>query len=224
MTMIEGEIIGFVIWLTALVLISFVLKHVWSGIFPDRGYQIILFPGVIIHEFSHALGCLLSGAKVDEISLFSSKGSYVKHGKPKLPLIGGFIISFAPIAGGIASLWLVAKLLGLALPRVESALSFDLARDLGRFAIDNWELWTFWFFVYLTISIVICLVPSKQDISNSAVSALIVLVIVVLINRYSPIVFDPILSTASGILAIAVFFGLLALIFSFPLLLIKRLI
>ena len=224
MTMIEGEIIWFVIWLTALILISFALKHVWSNIFPGRGYQIILFPGVIIHEFSHALGCLLSGAKVDEISLFSSKGSYVKHGKPKLPLIGSFIISFAPIAGGIAFLWLAAKALGLTLPQIDATLSFALVRDLGRFAVDNWELWTFWLFIYLTISIVICLVPSKQDISNSAVSALIVLVIFVLINQFSPIVFDPIISTASGILAIAVFFGLLALILSFPVLLAKRLI
>ncbi len=222
--MIEGEIIRFIIWLAALILVSFVLERIWSGIFSGRGYQLVLFPGVVIHEFSHALGCLLSGAKVDEISLFSSKGSYVKHGKPKLPLIGSFVISFAPIAGGIASLWVAAKPLGLVLPRVGASFSFDEVREMALFATDNWESWPFWVFVYLTISIVICLVPSKQDLNNSALSAVFVLAAIVLINRFGPIDLDPIISNASGILAIGVFFGLMALALSFPILLVKRLI
>jgi len=222
--MIEGGIARFVIWLAVLIAISFVLEQIWSRIFSGRGYQLILFPGVVIHEFSHALGCFLSGAKVDEIGLFSSKGSYVKHGKPKLPLIGSPIISFAPIAGGIASLWATAGLLGLGLPQVGATFSFALARDLVHFTLNNWESWPFWLFVYLTISIVICLVPSKQDLKNSAFSVLIVFVAVVLINRFSPIDFDEILSAASGILATGIFFGLIALAFSFPILLIKKLI
>ena len=222
--MIEGEVSIFVIWLAGLMLASFALERVWSGIFSGRGYQLILFPGVVIHEFSHAVGCLLSGAKLDEISLFSSKGSYVKHGKPKLPLIGSFIISFAPIAGGIASLWAAAGLLGLALPRIEASFSFDAIREAVLFTTENWESWPFWLFVYLTVSIVICLVPSRQDLKNSALSSLLVLVAIVLIDRFGPIVIDEVLSTASGVLAIGVFFGLTALIISLPVLMIKRLI
>ncbi len=222
--MVEGEIIRLIIWLAALMSVSFTLERVWSGIFSGRGYQLLLFPGVVIHEFSHALGCLLSGAKVDEISLFSSKGSYVKHGKPKLPLIGSFVISFAPIAGGIAALWVAAKPLGLVLPRVEVSFSFDAVRELVLFATGNWESWSFWLFVYLVVSIVICLVPSKQDLKNSTLSALFVLVAVILVNRFGPIDLNPILSTASGVLAIGVFFGLMALVLSLPVLLVKRLI
>lgn len=224
MMMINGALAQFILWLFLLLLVSLLLKRIWSGIFSGRNYQLLVFPGVLVHEFSHALGCLISGAKIDEISFFSSKGSYVKHGKSRVPLLGSFIISFAPIAGGIAFLWGMVGLLGFVLPPFESSSLFEGIKGLVHFTVANWDGWIFWFFVYMMISVVICLVPSKQDLKNSAVSAFIIIAIAFLVSYLGVINLDPFLFYISRILATGAFFGFLALVFSIPVYLIKNLI
>ncbi len=227
--MIEGAFIQFVLWLSFLLIVSFTLERIWSIIFSGRNYQLMVFVGVLVHEFSHALGCLISGAKIEEISFFSSKGSYVKHGKSKLPFVGSFLISFAPIAGGMAFLWFVPGLLGLSIPRLSIASSFfesimTASKELIIFTIANWESWIFWLFVYFAISVVICIVPSKQDLKNSAISASVIVFILFIMSHFGVINIDPFLLYMTDILVVGVFFGLMALLFSIPVYLIKRLI
>lgn len=222
--MIERALIQFIFWLAFLLLVSFLLERIWASIFSGRNYQLLVFPGVLVHEFSHALGCLVSGAKIIEISLFSSKGSYVKHEKPRVPLLGSFIISFAPIAGGIAFLWGIAGLLNFILPLLESSSLFERVRGLVHFTVANWDRWMFWLFVYITISVVICLVPSRQDLKNSAVSTFVILLGAFLVSYLGVFDLEPFLSYISGILAVGAFFGLFALAFSAPAYLLKKLI
>lgn len=219
--MIEGGLIQFILWLSLLLLVSFLLERTWFTVL-GRNYQLLLFPGVLVHEFSHALGCLISGAKIDEISLFSSKGSYVKHGKPRVPLLGSFVISFAPIAGGIAFLWGLTKLLNFTLPSFE--ISLGGLRELFHFMTANWEVWTFWLFIYLTISVIICLVPSKQDLKNSAVATFIILLVIFLVSYFGLINLELFFLSFSGVLAIGAFFGFFVFVFSVPIYLIKKLI
>jgi hypothetical protein len=84
--------------------------------------RLFLFPGVILHESSHALACLLTATPIEHISFWDEAGGHVTHHKPKLAFIIQPFISFAPFPVGIMSLlflgnkipsatWLVAALL-----------------------------------------------------------------------------------------------------------------
>jgi hypothetical protein len=165
-------------WLIFLLLASFILNKMWRGILSGGWYALFLFPGIIIHELSHLIGCFLTGAKVTSFCLFSFKGGYVRHSKPKLPLIGQALISVAPVVGGIGSLWLASYYLGIGITKGDFP-------EMVRSLFDSWTMgWPFWLFIYLAITIVICLVPSKQDV-KVALGGLILLLIIAYFLRDS---------------------------------------
>ena len=60
-------------------------------------YLFIRLPGVVLHECSHIIGCLLTGAQIRNIVLFSKDGGSVTYSRPRLPYIGDVIISTAPL-------------------------------------------------------------------------------------------------------------------------------
>lgn len=214
------------LWLVLVFGLSFVLANLWSKILFGIKYRFFIAPGIIIHEFSHALACFLSGAKIREINLFSSQGGYVRHSSPKIPIIGKLLISFAPILGGIAALWLFAWFfnLGLAFDRVDFSQSFVQGigvafQGIPVFVQAHWLSWQFWLFVYLTISIIICLVPSRQDFKNAFGGLLIVFVLGIIFYYldFLPYFLGVIFNQRLGqILVLAAMLGLLALAFSLP--------
>lgn len=214
------------LWLVLVFGLSFVLANLWSKILFGIKYRFFIAPGIIIHEFSHALACFLSGAKIREINLFSSQGGYVRHSSPKIPIIGKLLISFAPILGGIVALWLFAWFfnLGLAFDRVDFSQSFVQGigvafQGIPVFVQAHWLSWQFWLFVYLTISIIICLVPSRQDFKNAFGGLLIVFVLGIIFYYldFLPYFLGVIFNQHLGqILVLAAMLGLLALAFSLP--------
>jgi hypothetical protein len=68
--------------------------------------QYLYYIGAFVHESSHAILCLLTGAKIYEFKVFSSQ-PHVTHTKSKIPLVGGFLISSAPIFGGLFFLYII---------------------------------------------------------------------------------------------------------------------
>ena len=79
-------------------LLSLMLDYLWAQVLPLRSlYYTLRFPGVVIHECSHVLGCLLTGAEIQKIVLFSEGGGSVTYARPKIPLLGDVIISTAPV-------------------------------------------------------------------------------------------------------------------------------
>ncbi len=222
-----------VIWFFALMTISFFLNYFWAQFLPGKIRQLIIFPGVIIHEISHAIGCIIMGAKIKEISLFSSKGSFVSHSKPLIPIIGNFIISFSPIAGSIASLVLFFNIFGFYFPKVDLSLEpaylsfLSVFRESIAFIIDNYQSWQFWLFSYLTISLVISLSPSKKDFKNSFISSLFIAGILI-IFLYFGLFYDSINifleNSIIKALGVGVFFSFLAIIITLPIYLIKKII
>ncbi|MCX8158522.1 MAG: M50 family metallopeptidase [Candidatus Diapherotrites archaeon] len=50
----------------------------------SKALYLLLFPGVILHEFSHYIACLLVGVKVHKAKFFSFEEAYVKHSMPGL--------------------------------------------------------------------------------------------------------------------------------------------
>lgn len=229
---IENELFQFIFLLVLFIGISFVLENFWAKFFKGKKYQLILFPGVVVHELSHAVGCLLTGAKIEEISLFSSKGSYVKHRKPKIPLIGMPVISFAPIIGGIIFLFFSSRFFELSFEKLALLSIFskesiiELTRELFNYLEGNWESWAFWVFSYLCVSVIICLVPSKQDLKNAASSMIFLVLALLALNYFNFFTkeINSIILYGTEIVLIGVFFGLTALVVSFPVFLIKKFI
>jgi len=113
-------------------------------------YRVLVAPGVIIHEFSHALGCLITGAKIQSINFFKRDGGELKHTGSPIPVIGNVVISLMPMVTGILILYFTPKLSNLT--------------NLSNWS--NYSTWQFWAFIYLIFNLVATMAPSKQDIKN----------------------------------------------------------
>jgi len=57
-------------------------------------FTILLFPGLIFHEFSHYVMCRILGVKVKKVEI-KTKSGYVQHVVPK-SIIKSFLIATAP--------------------------------------------------------------------------------------------------------------------------------
>ena len=126
-------------------------------------YYAILFPGVIIHELSHLLGCLLTLTRVKSIKLFSKSGGFVIHEKPRIPILGQFIISIAPLVVGLA-------------------LSYLLINTIypgGRLAMLPSTI----IYTYFLLSIVMTMLPSGTDIKSSLPAYVAILAMVVIFYK-----------------------------------------
>jgi len=198
------------LWLVVLLSLSFVLNNLWKKILSGKKYYVFLIPGIMIHELSHALACRLVGAKIDEINLFSQQGGHVKYRSPKLPILGDMFIGFAPILGGIGVLLFFSWLFGLQITTIQELPSFIMA---------NWLNWQFWIFIYLIISIIICLAPSKQDIKNALGGILVIFILGIIFHKlgFFPQFLGIILNQYLGnVLTLSAIFGFLAIIFTLP--------
>ncbi len=126
-------------------------------------YQIILFPGIILHETSHLVGCLITFAKIRQVKFFSKEGGFVKYEKPIIPLIGNFIISIAPLAIGLFLSYQLIHLIYL-----PEGIRYHLSSII---------------YLYLLISIITTMLPSKVDIMNSLPIFLVSLMILIIFSN-----------------------------------------
>ncbi len=98
-------------WLTLIIFLSFGIKVLWSKYAKERVLNVFLYPGTIVHECSHAVMCLVTGATITEFNLLRLEGAEIKYDRPKIPVFGDFLIVFAPIAGCAAVLIAISFLL-----------------------------------------------------------------------------------------------------------------
>ena len=112
-------------------------------------YYTFLFPGIIVHELSHVVLCLVTFTRIKSIKLFSRTGGFVLHQKPRFALIT-FLISIAPLLGGMAILYFSLKSLGVNITDFNATLSAK-----------------FFVILYFLSSILLTMLPSKQDIINA---------------------------------------------------------
>jgi hypothetical protein len=132
--------------------------------------RLLYYIGALVHETSHAILCVLTGAKIEEFTVFAEQPRVV-HRKSKLPFIGEFLISAAPIAGGLLFLFLVNHyFLGnyFTVPQVvhwHDPRSI-LAASLGFLAQINVLRWQSWVMIFLLFNAGAMLGPSTQDLKN----------------------------------------------------------
>ncbi len=102
---------------------------------------LVLSPGVIIHELSHAFFCLITGTKIYKVVIFqfSEIAGYVEHQRAT-NIFSSFLISFGPLF-------------------LNTTLAFFLFQ---KFAL-KWDSINSLILLYFAISISLSAIPSNAD-------------------------------------------------------------
>jgi uncharacterized protein (DUF983 family) len=214
--------------------ISRVLDILWAQAVPLKFlYFIIRAPGVIAHECSHILGCFLTGAKVKKVVFFSEKGGSVTYTSAKIPCLGDVVINTAPlfclplVLAGCT--WVFSHYLGCVFPPLPAGVGstealFGLCTGIvGMFTQNLIVRFNPWFLLYLyvTLTLVLSLAPSTQDIKNAAIGISIITVTGILILWSSIPLAVTLLEAITRFIGIGftfgLMFGIIALVLSSPL-------
>jgi len=191
-------------WLLAITFTSFGVQHLWAGATKSRLVTLLLAPGLIVHEMSHVLACLLTGATVKEASLFGGGAAgRVTHTKPAVPIVGQALISLAPLIGCGASLWLSA--VGVLRPASRHfALRTQLPAELLKpdafaeylvavlretfNAVTSADFgdWRTYLFLYLATVLVIHMSPSRRDLRSGVASLIAVGLLLFALGQIEP--------------------------------------
>ena len=162
--------------------ISLALDVLWARVIPIRSfYYFIRAPGVIVHECSHILGCLITGAKVKKVVFFSERGGSVTYTPSKIPYLADVLISAAPllciplVLAGCT--WVFSQYLGCVFPPLPMGVAstdalFGLfTGSVGMFTQNLIVRFNPWFllYLYITLTLVLSLAPSTQDMKNAAI-------------------------------------------------------
>jgi hypothetical protein len=219
---------------TAVIAISFALDILWAHVIPLRSfYYAIRAPGVIVHECSHILGCIITGAKIKKVVFFSEEGGSLTYTSSKIPYIGDVVISTAPLVcipivlAGLTGVF--SQYLGCVFPPMPKAVnSMDTLLGLvitittlfTQNLIVRFNPW-FIVYLYLTVTLVLSLAPSTQDMKNAAVGIGIILLVCILILLSSlpslVSIFESIIRLIGIGFTFGIMFEIIALVISTPL-------
>jgi hypothetical protein len=214
--------------------ISLALDILWAQVIPLRSlYSAIRAPGVIVHECSHILGCIITGAKIKNVVFFSERGGSVTYTSSKIPYIGDVVISTAPLVcipmvlAGLT--WVFSQYLGCVFPPMPVAVNsmdalyglvITIAILFTQNLIFRFNPW-FLIYLYLTVTLVLSLAPSAQDMKNAAIGIGIILIAGILILLSSLPSLVNMLVSIIHLIGIGFTFGLMfeiiALVISTPL-------
>jgi len=219
---------------TGVIIISLALDILWAQVIPLRSlYYAIRVPGIIVHECSHILGCIITGAKIKKVVFFSQEGGSVTYTPSKIPYIGDVVISTAPLVcipivlAGLT--WVFSRFLGCVFPPLPLEVNsmdalYGLVIPIALLFTQNFIIrfnpW-FLFYLYLTITLVLSLAPSAQDMKNAALGIGIILIagFLILVSSLPSLV--AIMESFSRLIGIGFTFGLMfeiiALVISSPL-------
>jgi Peptidase M50B-like len=123
----------------------------------------LYYVGAFVHETSHAILCVLTGAKIEEFTVFSDQPRVV-HRKSKIPFLGELLISSAPIAGGLLFLFLVNRYLLGNYFTVSQSIFLEPFALLSQINLLQWQSWVM---ILLFFNVGAMLGPSLQDLKNA---------------------------------------------------------
>lgn len=217
-----------------MILISRALDILWAQVIPVRFfYYIIRAPGIVVHELSHVFGCVIMGAEIKKVVLFSKEGGSVTYSPPKIPYLGDMVIGTAPlfciplVLAGFT--WIFSTYLGCEFPPLlqgvnsTDELFLFAAGIIGMFAQNLVVVFNPWFLLYLyfTLTLVLSIAPSIQDIRNAAIGICIISLTGILILWSAIPLAVNFLAEIIHLVSIGFFlgltFGIIALLISLPL-------
>ncbi|HEY8108583.1 MAG TPA: M50 family metallopeptidase [Patescibacteria group bacterium] len=183
--------------LCATLVLSYAANWFLARVFVGKTYRYLIAPGVIVHEYSHALACILTGARIRKVRVFKETGGEVVHEPARLPF-GEGLISVAPILGAAIAVYLLAVLL------VPGFVG------LGELEISSWQ---FLAFAYLASSVTAAMAPSMQDL-RAGLAAFVVICTIIGLGALLPLAsdyFDALLGTEFERIRGLVLFSLIVL-------------
>ncbi len=194
------------LWLAVILaplFLQLVLLYVLSGVvnrialarLGKTAYLMLMWPGVVVHELSHALGCVVTRTRIREMHLFAPRDEgrgrmvlgFVTHDRPANPLASS-VIGGAPFFGGAAVLWALTAYM---IPGIGRAAAFvpvvaraasvsavlDALADAGSryvaFVVAvgrglDWRAWQTYLFLYLAFAVAAHVAPSRPDLKNAS--------------------------------------------------------
>lgn len=207
----------FIFWFILLIFGSRFVDRMLAEIFPKGRYRWIIWPGVVIHELSHALVGKLMGAQIKDISLFSKTGGSVTHTKPRMPIIGMPLTSIAPLFGCTFSILGLLYLFGY---QNDLSSFFDIFSAFQK----HYAEWKWWLFIYLTIAIATPIAPSNHDFKNSWFGIVFILIVfgAFFYFHIGEDFLKSLLQSATSLFTLGVIFEFLAAVVVLPFWLIRR--
>ncbi len=170
--------------IVALYLISEYLHRSLSSSASRNLYVVLMLPGTIVHEISHAAMALLVGAKITKFSVLPSEDTLgsVEHTNPKIPVLGNFAISIAPLVGCPALLLLISKFLGMHFNYLPG--SFDIFTEVKSLALGTFNFitgldyfkWQTYVFLYFALALGAGAAPSRTDIRSMLPGLILIIV------------------------------------------------
>jgi len=129
--------------------------------------HLLFYFGAFIHESSHALVALATGAKVHKFKVITYQPQVV-YSNSKIPILGNLLVSIAPILGGLTFLFFVNKYF-LANQFIMPAFSnwkfflIDFLKFIKQINILEWQNLVL---LFLFLNMGAMLGPSWQDLKN----------------------------------------------------------
>jgi hypothetical protein len=197
--------ISFFIWLGILTVFSFFVDYLLARIFSKGAHRFFVFLGVIVHEYSHAFGCLITRTKISEIKLFEESGGHVTHQK-RNPFITS-IIGMMPLFGCSVFLILLAFIfgyVGVLFPSTGFALNnLNFLNAFGGILIFAGKTFyiniiqfnhitiLFFIFLYFVGSVAAAIAPSTVDLKHSALGLIIIIILGLVVIFVQPLGYIP---------------------------------
>ena len=138
----------------------------------------LYYLGAFVHETSHAILCILTGAKISQYKVLTEQPRVV-YSKPRLPIIGNLLISIAPMFGGLALLFFVNKYFltnQYLMPEFSNWRFFfsDFLNFLSQINLTDWKSLVT---IFLLLNVGAMIGPSWRDLKNVWVLIVILLFI-----------------------------------------------
>jgi len=177
-------------------------------------YVILMLPGTIAHETSHAVVALLMGAHILKFSVIPSGDTlgHVEYTAPKIPLIGNAAISIAPLIGCPAILLLMSGYFGAHFDFPPG--SFDIFAEIrfllyGAFSFItglDYLSWKTYVFLYFALTLGAGAAPSKTDIISMLPGLIIIVAAMYALNYFGVNIPDlyNVFSWLSAVLTVAI--------------------
>lgn len=185
------QYIALTFWMLTIVLASWGVHQLWSGMIRAKVLNTILLPGTFVAQVGHVLGLLVTGATISNTTLFKDDESGAPETtpdpKPRIPVIGPVIIAMLPLLACGTAVFLLARQLGRSIvaamptgivgPRLPTSLAgfwqtlhdqLTLA-EAGVAAATSADFgsWKTWLFLYLMICLTVRMAPFPGTLRGS---------------------------------------------------------